>query len=68
MIRPYEIRIDGCIHASFASLEKALDYARRAVARDPDLDPEIMDARTGRACMVAGSKRWRDEIAEKLGA
>ena len=65
---PYEIRIDGCVHATFATLENALEYARAAVARDPDLDPEIMDTRTGRACMVAASKRWRDEIAAKLGA
>jgi hypothetical protein len=38
-----------------------------AVVLDPDCDPEIIDQRTGRASMLCASKRWRDEIAEKIG-
>jgi hypothetical protein len=64
----YEVRVDGVAREAFAKLEEALRCARDMVARDADMDPEIIDRRTGRACMVAASKRWRDEIAAVLGA
>ncbi len=64
----YELRVSGRVYGQYQTLDEALERARTAVRMDPDLDPEIMDCRTGRACMVAASKRWRDEIAEILGA
>ena len=63
----YVIRVDGRDLQAFATIEEALDRVRRALAIDADLDPEIIDARTGRACMVGASKQWRDEIAAILG-
>jgi hypothetical protein len=64
----YEFRISGRICGEYQTLEEALQRARAAVILDADLDPEIIDRRTGRACMIAASKRWRDEIAALLGA
>jgi hypothetical protein len=64
----YELRINGRIDGEYRSLEEALHRVKAAIAVDADLDPEIIDRRTGRACMIAASKRWRDEIAERLGA
>lgn len=64
----YEMRIDGRTCGQYETLEEALQHTRATVMADPDFDPEIIDRRTGRACMVAASKRWRDEIAERLGA
>ncbi|HET6182206.1 MAG TPA: hypothetical protein VFA03_01265 [Acetobacteraceae bacterium] len=63
----YELRLNGRFCGEYATLEEALQRARAAVAADPDLDPEIMDRSTGRAGIVCGSRRWRDEITEKLG-
>lgn len=63
----FELRLNGCTFAEFATLEEALRRAKAAVIEDPDLDPEIIDLRTGRASMLCASKRWRDEIAERLG-
>jgi len=67
MIR-YELRINGRTYGEYRTLDEALYRARAAIVLDADLDPEIIDRRTGRACMIAASKRWRDEIAERLGA
>ncbi len=64
----YEFRINGRVCGEYHTLEEALQRVRAAVILDADLDPEIIDRRTGRACMIAASKRWRDEIAELLGA
>lgn len=64
----YVLRVNGRDIGYYRTLDEALDRTRHAVAIDADLDPEIIDARTGRACMVAASRRWRDEIAAVLGA
>ena len=64
----YEFRINGRVCGEYQTLEEALQCARAAIVLDADLDPEIIDRRSGRACMIAASKRWRDEIAELLGA
>jgi len=63
----YELRLNGCFCGEYATLEEALKRATAAVIEDADLDPEIIDRRTGRASMLCASKRWRDEIAERLG-
>lgn len=63
----YLLRVDGRDVQAFATIEEALDRVRRALAIDADFDPEVIDARTGRACMIGASKRWRDEIAAILG-
>jgi hypothetical protein len=65
---PRPITINARTYGDYHTLEEALHRAKAAIVLDPDLDPEIIDRRTGRACMVAASKRWRDEIAERLGA
>jgi hypothetical protein len=63
----YELRINGRTYGDYQTLDEALHRAKAAIVLDADLDPEIIDRRTGRACMIAASKRWRDEIAELLG-
>jgi len=64
----YELRIEGKMYAGYDDLDSAIKAAGYLIARDADLDPEVIDVHTGRACMVAASKRWRDEIAAVLGA
>jgi hypothetical protein len=64
----YELRINARTYGEYHTLEEALHRVKAAIVLDPDLDPEVIDRRTGRACMIAASKRWRDEIAERLGA
>jgi hypothetical protein len=64
----YELRAGGRDYGRYHTIDEALARVRVAMRMDPDFDPEIIDLRTGRACMVASSRRWRDEIAEKLGA
>ena len=39
---------------------------RLFAAIDPDVEPEIMDTRTGRAFEVAASLRWREELTAKM--
>lgn len=67
MLHYYELRLNGRLSGLYEKLEEALTRAKVAVVLDPDCDPEIIDQRTGRASMLCASKRWRDEIAEKIG-
>jgi hypothetical protein len=64
----YELRLNGRPCGEYATLEEALQQAKAAIIADVDDDPEIIDRRTGRACMVCASKRWRDDIAARLGS
>jgi hypothetical protein len=64
----YEFRINGRVCGEYPTLDEALQRAKAAVVLEADLDPEVIDRRTGRACMIAASRRWWDEIAERLGA
>jgi hypothetical protein len=63
----YELRLNDRACALYASLEEALKDAKTAIMADPDSDPEIIDQRTGRAPLLCASKRWREEIAQRLG-
>ncbi len=63
----YELRLNGRPCGDYLTLEEALLRVKAAVIADPDLDPEIIDRRTGRASMLCASKRWRDEITERMG-
>jgi hypothetical protein len=63
----YQLRVNGHVFGTYATLEEALERARLAMKVDCDFEPEIVDERTGRACLVAGSARWRDELANKIG-
>lgn len=63
----YELRINGRVFGTYDSEQAAVERAREAVRAEPDLEPEILDTRTGRAVVPAGSKRWRDELANKIG-
>ena len=63
----YQLRVEGRDYGRYHTIDEALERVRAALRVDPDLDPEVIDVRTGRACMVASSRRWREEIAERLG-
>lgn len=64
----YVLLLNGRVCGEFATLEEALWQAKAAIIADADNDPEVIDRRTGRACMACASKRWRDEIASRLGS
>jgi len=63
----YELRIDGRLTAIYASPEHALDRVRVLMKSNCDLEPEVLDTRTGRAFEPAASIRWREELATKIG-
>jgi hypothetical protein len=63
----YEFRLNGRTYGFYDSFEEALDRVRQAIACDPDAEPEVLDARTGRAFEPAASIRWRDELASRMG-
>lgn len=64
---PYELRLNGRTLGTYATRREAVERARAAVKADPDHEPEVIDTATGRAAVAAGSTRWRDELANKVG-
>lgn len=62
----YELRLNGRPVGQYKDAEAALERVRLVSAVDPDIEPEIMDMRTGRAFEVAASLRWREELTAKM--
>ena len=62
----YELRIDGRPIRVFADQAAALSRVREAARLDADAEIEVTDLRTGRACAVAASAEWREEIAARI--
>ena len=63
----YELRVNGRIKEFYKHPEEALDRVRALIRMDCDIEPEVLDTRTGRAFEVAASIRWREELANKIG-
>jgi hypothetical protein len=63
----YELRIGGVPKAQFGTEEAAVAAARDVIRENADADVEIFDLTTGRACAPGASKRWRDELANRVG-
>ena len=63
----YELRINGRPTAAYDSPEDALNGVRVLMKSNCDLEPEVLDTRTGRAFEPAASVQWREELATKIG-
>jgi hypothetical protein len=63
----YELRINGRTAQVYDDPEDALDHVRALIKSDCDVEPELLDTRTGRAFEPAASIRWREELATKIG-
>jgi hypothetical protein len=63
----FELYIDMALVATYETLEEARVHARTVLMRVADAEVEILDPRTKRAVEPAASRRWRDELATKLG-
>ncbi len=63
----YELHLDRQLVATYATLDEALTHARAAVRDNPDCDPEILDSETKRAVEPGASRRWREELSNKIG-
>jgi hypothetical protein len=63
----YEVRVAGASIGVFAEAEEALECVRRALDRNPDEVPEIIDMTTGHAYEPAATEADRDELATKVG-
>ena len=62
----YELRLNGRPVGRYDEPETALARIRLLSAIDPDIEPEIMDTRTGRAFEIAASIRWREELTATM--
>ncbi len=63
----FELHIDRRHVASFPTLDEALARAREVMREQPDCEPEILDSETKRAVEPGSSRRWREELAHKIG-
>ena len=63
----YELRINGRVAEVYDKPEPALDRVRALMKSDCDIEPEVLDTRTGRAFEPAASIRWREELATRMG-
>jgi hypothetical protein len=65
-VRVYELRVDGRPVTVCADAAVALSRVREVARLDADVEIEVMDLRTGRACAVAAPAEWREEIAARM--
>src|SRR5689334_7825090 len=63
----YEVRRNGRSLGAFDRQEVALARVRGMLKSDPDCEPEVLAAHTGRAFEPAASMNWRDQLAAKIG-
>jgi hypothetical protein len=64
---PYELRIAGKTSAQFETEQEAVEAAKEVLFDDPNADPEVIDLSTGHAAAPGASKRWREELRNKVG-
>jgi hypothetical protein len=64
----YELRVNGRPGEVYADPEDALDRVRTLMKSNCDIEPEVLDTRTGRAFEPAASIRWREELATQKSA
>jgi hypothetical protein len=63
----YELRINGRTAQVYDDPQDAIERVRRLVKSNCDIEPEVLDTRTGRAFAPAASIDWREELATKIG-
>jgi hypothetical protein len=63
----YELRVNGRILDRYDRPEDALNCVRALMRLDCDLEPEVLDLRTGRPVVPAASMCSREELATKIG-
>jgi hypothetical protein len=64
---PYELRRPDATPIIFDSEEAAVHAASAALRDDPDLELEIIDLATGRACAPGASRAWREDLRQRMG-
>lgn len=64
---PFTVNLDGKTIATYETEDEALARAAEIVREDADKQPEVLDARTGRAAAPGASARSRDRLARKVG-
>jgi hypothetical protein len=63
----YEVRARGQVIAVYERQRDALARVRELVRQDPDLEPEIVDAGTGKPAEPAATQADREDLAKKIG-
>ena len=63
----YEVRVAGGSLGTYDDPEQALDRVKKALADNPEDEPEIIDMETGKAFEPAATEADRDELANKVG-
>lgn len=63
----YELRISGKAVAGFETEQEAVEAAKKALAEDPNADPEVIELSTGNAAAPGADKRSREELRNKIG-
>lgn len=64
---PYEIRVNGRVVAIHLRQRDALAEVKDLVARDPDVQAEIINTLTGKPAAPAASTDEREDFAQKVG-
>ena len=64
---PYELHVSGRQPAVFDTEEQAVAAARQLMLENPDAEPEIRDASTGKPVAPGASKSWREELKSRVG-
>lgn len=64
---PYEVRVNGRAVAVHERQRDALAEVKGLIARDPDVQAEIINTVTGNPAAPAASVEEREDLARKVG-
>ena len=63
----YELHVPGRPVATFDTEPEAIEAARAVMLDDPDAEPEVRDAATGKPAAPGASAAWREELKTRTG-
>ena len=64
---PYELRTPGAQAQLFETEQDAVAAAKRLLQEDPNAEPEVIDLSTGKPAAPGASRRWREELKNRVG-
>ena len=63
----YELRIRGKATESYETQQEAVEAAKKAIADDPEAEPEVFDLSTGDPAAPGADKASREDLRNKVG-
>ena len=64
---PYELRMRGKTNERFETQQEAVEAAKKAIAADPEAEPDVIDLSTDDPAAPGADKASREDLRSKVG-